>query len=429
MQTRKCAMPAATGNRLGSVTFMVLAAALAISLMGCRLTGAEEITESPGIPVEVIPLVIAGQQMETRHTGIIAAEKVVTQGFTSGGKVETLLVQAGDRVKAGDPLASLEQQSFQHALHAAEAQLLAAEAQYQMALQGGREEAAAMTQAEVTMAEEKLAFVKEQAQRATTLYQQGALSQQAWEEAVLLEMQAVLTLEQARWKLVMTQQGLRPEEVEQLRQQHLAAGAGKDALAKQLEDATLTAGFDGYVANVHVEAGEVAGAGTPVVTLASEALRGIVGLTRQEMQRVKVGDLVAVEADGKVFSGRVEVLHPFPDPHTRTYKVEISPGELTVPSTSSMGSSTPSFAWLAPGQVVTVIFPGESLSGIWVPVQYVANDGEAYVYLVEDGRARRHAVTIEVIQEDQVLITGVTPGALLITEGAAGVREGDVVAW
>ncbi|SMP51031.1 efflux RND transporter periplasmic adaptor subunit [Anoxynatronum buryatiense] len=441
------------GSSLAKVLLtMLLTVGMTAGLVGCSLTGAEEITESPGIPVEVMSLVIDRQQMETRYTGILAAEKVVTQSFSSGGKVETLLVQTGDRVKAGDPLASLEQQSFQHALNAAEAQLSAAEAQYQMALQGGREETAAMTQAEVTMAEEKLAYVTEQTQRATTLYQQGVISQQAWEEAALLETQTVLALEQARWKLVMTQEGLRPEEVEQLRQQYLAAGAGRDALAKQLEDVTLTAGFDGYVAGVHVEAGEVTGAGIPVVTLASEALRGIVGLTREDMQRVKVGDAVEVMAEGKVFPGIIAVLHPFPDPQTRTYTVEIalddsliprdpltddslseSPllatSSAPVPSTPSVDSSTTSVSWLVPGQVVTVIFPGESLSGIWVPVQYVANDGEAYVYLVEDGRARRHAVTLDVIQEDQVLITGVTPGALLITEGAGGVREGDAVAW
>lgn len=164
-----------------------------------------------------------------------------------------------------------------------------------------------------------------------------------------------------------------------------------------------------------------------MVTLATEGLQVKLGLSRQEMQQVKVGDEVAVEADGRVFPGTIQVIHPFPDPLTRTYEMTVALNDAPSPPPSTFATAPDT--GLVPGQVVTVVIPGEVLDGIWVPVQYVLNDGDPFIYVVEKGLASRQPAYFEVFQEDQVLITGVAPGTLMITEGARLVRQGDPVIW
>ncbi|MGV6819093.1 MAG: efflux RND transporter periplasmic adaptor subunit [Parvularcula sp.] len=110
-----------------------------------------------------------------------------------------------------------------------------------------------------------------------------------------------------------------------------AAKAALDgALARQtqarlnLQWATIRAPFDGVVADVLADPGDVLGVGSPCATLAD--LTKIVvagGVTAQDARKIKVGAPAAVTIDGKDLSGTVSYVADVADPRTRAFRIEI----------------------------------------------------------------------------------------------------------
>ena len=67
-------------------------------------------------------------------------------------------------------------------------------------------------------------------------------------------------------------------------------------------------------------------------------------------------------------------------------------------------------------------------TGIWLPVRCVLNDGEDYVFVAENGRARRKNIKLGRMLEDKVCVEGLEAGEWLITEGFKSVKDGYGVA-
>lgn len=81
------------------------------------------------------------------------------------------------------------------------------------------------------------------------------------------------------------------------------------------------------------------------------------------------------------------------------------------------------------GELATVKINIGERSGIWLPLSVILNDGNDYVYVVEDGRAKREYVTVLEISDDQVLVEGTKAGEKIICEGMKLVRTGSAVSY
>lgn len=81
------------------------------------------------------------------------------------------------------------------------------------------------------------------------------------------------------------------------------------------------------------------------------------------------------------------------------------------------------------GELATVKINIGERSGIWLPLSVILNDGNDYVYVVEDGRAKREYVTVLEINDDQVLVEGTKAGEKIICEGMKLVRTGSAVSY
>jgi len=184
---------------------------------------------------------------------------------------------------------------------------------------------------------------------------------------------------------------------------------------KMLDDAVLKAEDDGYVADILFEEGEIAGAGYPVVVTRGLEVIVNVGLTQQDAAKVKKGSAAQVDIQGTKVAGKVVRVSALPDETTHTYNAEIAlQGE--VPEPLYLGST-----------VEVRIAVGEG-KGIWVPINAVQNDGEDYVYVVENGRAMRKTVKLGPIQGFEVQVQGLSPGETLVVAGMKELRQGFKVA-
>lgn len=180
-----------------------------------------------------------------------------------------------------------------------------------------------------------------------------------------------------------------------------------------VEDCKLRADADGYVVTVVSSEGSLATPLAPVLVLGSRGMVARFGVSQSDVRELAVEMPAAVTLDGRQYAGSILSIAVLPDEDTRTYPVDVSIGA--------------DFSEVYLGSMATVELQIGQRTGVWLPLSVILNDGEDYVYLVEDGRAVRRNVEIAELSNDMVLVTGVHEGGQVISEGMKTVRSGSPV--
>jgi HlyD family secretion protein len=186
------------------------------------------------------------------------------------GRLGTLRVQEGDRVKAGDTLAILTAATLPADLQRAEAAVVDARAQLKDLEAGARPEEIARAEADVRRAESELTLAQENRRRIEPLAAKGTLSAQRGDEVRAAESQAAERLTAARQALRQLQNGSRPETVAAARARVGQAVAALASLKAHAGELVLTAPSAGRVRGTWFEPGELVPPGRPVMTLADD---------------------------------------------------------------------------------------------------------------------------------------------------------------
>jgi multidrug resistance efflux pump len=315
-------------------------------LAGCGATAsASEATD--------VPVVLSDDANKVVAEAVIEPARSDAQSFEIGGKVVEVLVQEGDAVKAGDPLARLETADMTRALAQAELGLAQAELRLEQ-LEQPPDEAdvetveAAIADAQaayaealknLTLTEDSVAvgdqvraarYARDEAfrtyqdlqakydrhergieqrhvDRAHDTYQdaEGAYQRavQNSELQLLAARNAVAraqrALEQSQRNLDELLEGPDALDLKAVRLDIEAALLALEQAQDALEDATLVAPFDGVATSVDIDPGDTVAPGQPVVTLATlDRLQAVTkDLTELDVVRVKVGQKVVMTVD------------------------------------------------------------------------------------------------------------------------------------
>lgn len=270
--------------------------------------------------------------------GTLQPVRQATLAAQTGGNVLSLSVKAGDRVRAGQAIARVDERDAQAGLLRSDAAVAQAEAEAQNA---------------------RLA-----AERTRTLRSQGFVSQAA--------------LDQVETSLKAAQSGVQQ------------AQAGRSQAALQRGHATITAPFDAVVLATHLEAGDLAAPGRAIATVyAPGALRAVVQVPASLAAAARSASGVQVElADGRRVVPASRSLLPGADPVSQTveWRLELPP--------AATGDALP----LLPGQAVRVHFQGAAAAPaaagpLVLPAAAVLRRGElTAVYLVQGDRFVLRAV-------------------------------------
>jgi multidrug efflux pump subunit AcrA (membrane-fusion protein) len=337
---------------------------VAISLSSCGLfPGEEQDVEAP--VVEVDNSIISA-------SGHLVPEEYAVLSLTAAGRVEDVFVQQGQSVSAGQKLVSLgtfaqaesalaaaelELEAAQQALDtlnetadvakaAAWLNLLDAKTQYLVAEEEWDElDVDALkddiddTRDDIVEAEEDLEEARENFERYADLEETSGLrqryedeleeAQEAYNEEVRARDELVIELEtaEARWqsaRAVLEKakldyanlwEGPDPDQVALAEARIAAASAQVDAALEQIENLTLTAPFNGVVADVLVSEGEWASPGQPVAVLADlDSLRvETTDLNEIDVVHIGVGDMAEVTFDAipdEIFTGTIIEISP-----------------------------------------------------------------------------------------------------------------------
>lgn len=313
-----------------------VAAAVAVLAVALGAAPGPAAADAPQVPTLAVQAARAGAAVEI--DGTLQPVRQSTLAAQVGGNVVALAVRAGDRVKAGQLIARIDEREAQAGL--------------------------ARSEAAVAQADAEARNAKLHAERTRDLRAQGFVSQAALDVAETQARAAQAALQQAQ------------------------AGRSQAALARGF--AAVTAPFDAVVLATHVEAGDFAAPGRAIATVyAPGALRAVVQVPASRAAAARDAQRVEVRlADGRLLVPLSRILLPSADAVSQTVE-----WRLDLRESDSAG--------LLPGQSVRVAFgtspvaaaAGAAPSPFVVPASAVLRRGElTAVYVVQDERFVLRAV-------------------------------------
>ncbi|MDV3352525.1 efflux RND transporter periplasmic adaptor subunit [Leptothoe sp. LEGE 181152] len=365
-------------------------------------------------------------QVERTYTGEIVARRSSDLGFEQAGTLVEVLVDEGDTVAAGAPLARLDTRSLQAQRQQIEAQRRQAQARFEELERGPRQEDIAAAAAAVQDLQAQLDLARLQQVRRENLYIQGAISLEERDEATFGADALESRLNQAKSQLDELNTGTRVEQVSAQDAQVDQIEASLKNLDVSIAKSVIYAPFDGRVSLRLMDEGVVVSPGQTIMRLVEgNALEARIGVPRQMASRINSGDVQTVEVDGASFEGRVTALLPELDDASQTVTVVMAlppAAQPTIGATARLelqDQQNEIGYWLPTSALVA----GER--GLWSA--YVLDEAESDIgeNLYE---VSRREVEVLYTESDRAFVRGLLqPGEEIITSGTHRLVPGQLV--
>jgi len=386
--------PTRTGLWIG---LGVAGAAIVLALIGWALFGRDSAIEVK--TAEVTPLDSAGGSASVLDaTGYVVARRMATVSAKITGKVREVLIEEGQRVEAGQVMATLDP--------------IDADAQRDLA---ASQVAAARSQ--IGSVEAQLKEAEANANRLVGLAQQQLVSKAQYDQAIA------------------TRDALRAQLATAQRNAQVASG-GLRIASQGVDNTIVRAPFSGVVIAKAAQPGEI------VSPLSAGG-----GFTRTGIGTIVDMDSLEVEVDvSESYIGRVQpkmpveaVLNAYPDWRIPAEVIAIIPtadrAKATVKVRIALKSKDPR---IVPDMGVRVSFLeqqdtkkpiAQAAPRTQLPAAALRKDGEQdVVFVMHDGKAERRAVKLGGnLGDNRQVLAGVSAGEQVITEAPATLKDGDEV--
>jgi HlyD family secretion protein len=240
--------------------------------------------------------------------GVVEIDEVALS-FEIAGPLEILNVVRGQRVGRGDVLAQVDSELARTSREAKVAEVEAIRAELALLRAGTRTEEVRATSARVRAARAVEKTVHGQLERQQKLVEEGALPSSSLDPLVQQLSQARGERQALEQQLVAERKGARPEQIAALEARLMAAEAGLTLADEQLARHVLRAPGDGAVIDVHLEPGELAAPGVPVVTVGDVTHPYVdVFVPQADLAGIEVGADAELTVDtyDHPFSGEIE---------------------------------------------------------------------------------------------------------------------------
>lgn len=226
-------------------------------------------------------VVLAGAAYGLRH--LVSSDKSSTNGltlygnvdirqvqlaFNASGRVQSLPLQEGDRVKAGQAVAKLEDVRYRALVAQAQAEVAAKEQTVVRLLAGSRPEEIAQARAKLDQAQARLIDAAKLYERHKVLAQTGSLPLQTFDNTTASYEAAKAEVDAARQNLELAIKGPRIEDIAAAQADLRAAWAELELAKKNLADTELVAPSAGVIQARILEPGDMASPQRPAYTLA-----------------------------------------------------------------------------------------------------------------------------------------------------------------
>lgn len=321
---------------------------------------------------------------EVMGTGTLEARVKSTISPKISGRIEEMLADQGDRVKAGKPLVKLTDEELKRQAEIAEAGVATAQA--------ALERLKADKQSATATAEQ----AKRERDRGQSLVAKNAISTSDLDKMIETAATAKSGVARAEAAII------------EARQQIVAAEKTLAFHRAQLSDTLITVPFDGLIVRRQHDPGDVVGVGSPILLLVSTDVLWISAwVDETELARVHKGQPVRVvfraEPD-RSYEGQVTRLGRETDRETRECMVDVR--VLKLPTNWAVGQRAEVYIETSRKQAVPVV---PSRLVLW-------RDSHPGVFVDSDGTARWRDLTLGVRSQDMVeVVDGLQPGDVVVT--------------
>lgn len=383
-------------------------------------------TEVNILPVETTAIKpVKSYETSQIYTGEVTALRTSEVGFERGGKLIAVLVEEGDRLRKGTPLAKLDTAN----LKAQRRGLLAQKEQAQAILaelkNGARSEKIAAAQATVRDLEQQLELEKLKSSRREYLYREGAIAREQLEEIAFNRKALSERLTNATSNLNELKNGTRAEQI-------AAQQAEVDRLTAAIADLDITidksilkSPFNSVVSARNLDEGTVVEAGQSILRLVEDSQPEVkIGVPITTAKGMQLGSKQQVKIGGENYRAVVSSILPEVDTATRTRTII-----LKLAPTTNTKVVPKEIARLAVNQTVEA-------DGYWLPITALVKGDRGLwnCYAVvatgdgENAKVDRRYVEILQTQSDRVLVRGtLQSGDEIITNGTHRLVPGQLV--
>ena len=238
----------------------------------------------------------------------------VNLSFKVDGRIETLLVDEGDIVKAGQVIATLDKRYTHDDLEAARARRDNAAAMLARLEHGSRPEEIDEARAQVAEQQATLVRTKQDYDRAERLVGQGAVSREDFDRAKAAQDEAKAQVEYAEKALRLAEIGPRQEDIDGGRAQLAAEVAAVLQAERRVEDCELLAPSDGVILTRAREKGAIVAPGETVFTLTLNSPVWVrTYVNERDLGRIAPGMKAEVRTDtapGDIYHGQIGFISP-----------------------------------------------------------------------------------------------------------------------
>lgn len=375
---------------------LTVAGAMALAMTGCQSKeedSSQQDDTAVGVAVQVQQVELSSIATDNNVSGKVAADSQTSIMVAAAAKCTAVYVEAGDEVKAGDKICTLDLASTIAAYNAAKIT-------YDSTVNSYADQKAVL--------DKQIALYEKNLKDTKALFDIGAASQAEIDQAELTLMGAKNQRESTLSQLEAGMQSYKSnvQQLDQVLQDVDSKGNVIAPVSGTL--VSLSATENGYVS-----------ASMPVAVInGAEQMKITVSVSEALVPKLAIGDQadVAVSAAGAQFSGTVRSVEKAANMQTQLYTVTLSvPAEVS---------------GLLSGMFAEVTFHTDRADGvITVPSQAVLTRGDTrYVFVVEDGTAKYAEVTLGMMGSGVTEVTsGLTAGQQLVTVGQSYLSDGDPV--
>ena len=399
------------------------------TLQGCAARAQAQDAEGSTVAIAVETAAPAGLRPLYRGPGTVVAAHTYRVGFEISGRVTSVDADLGDRVAAGQVLASLDDADARRQLDVSAARAASAEAQAERAERGSRPEERAQADAGVDSARAAVARAQAAADlahlnatREHMLEASGDVATQQADAARTAAIDADQQVASARAQFVAVEQsaalvseGPRSEDRAAAVADARAARAGDELARIALGKTALRAPADGYVESRAIEPGNIAQPGAVAFVLTSATPPDIViNVPEARLAGIEPGTRALVSAGGAQLRAHVTRIEPAADEaaHANQVRLRLDAGTLRV------------------GAVVDVALGARADGDAAVATGALLHDGAGWRIETYDAAAHGvRDVRVRVVDSDgaRTIVTGVRAGTTVVVMGQHDVRPGDRV--
>ena len=392
---------------------LAIAAGLTFTL-GCS---GEKADLEPTVSVQVAPVEKTSIEHTVSSQAVLFPRQQAAIVPKISAPVQKFLVKRGSKVRQGQLLAVLENRDLSAAAQENKGSYEQAQAAYETTTGASLPEEIKKAEADAQQAQKALDAQEKVYQSRQQLFEQGALPRKELD-------QSGVDVTQARNQAAIAKQHLdalmaigKQQELRAAKGQ-LESAQGKYMGAQaQLSYSEIRSPIDGMVTDRPLYPGEMAAAGTPLITVMdTSAIIAKAHIPQADAALLKVGDKGTITAPGveKPIEGKVTVVSPALDPSSTTVEVWLeakNPKQQLKPGTSvqlSLTAETVKDAFVVPASAIVT-----------------AQDGSSVVMLAgADGKAHQKAVKVGIRQGDDVqILDGVTEKDKVVATGAYGLPD------